>query len=132
MMLRSSDYQPVKLPLAHMARLGFSHWRTEWRAPVACEEPTAFVGLLGCGVSIWEICMPEIWAWMTWDWAVLDGGLITLTNPLDIRSNVILLDEGDRHLPMHDSSAILMSVVHDLPWRDEVEKFVGNRTALVH
>jgi hypothetical protein len=132
MMLRSSDYRPVKLPLAEMARLGFNHWRTEWRAPAAGEEPTAFVGLLGCGVSMWEICAHDIWAWITWDWAVLDGGLITLTNPFDIRSNVILLGEEDRHLPMHDSSAILMSVIQDLPWRDEVEKFVSNRSGLVH
>jgi hypothetical protein len=132
MMLRTSDYQPVKLPLTEMARLGFNHWRTEWRAPEADEEPSGVIGLLGCGTSIWEICAPETWAWITWDWAVLDGGLITLTNSVDIRSNVILLGEGDRHLPMHDSSAILMSVIHDLPWREEVEKFVSNRSGVIH
>ena len=135
MMLRTSDYRPAKLPLADMTRLGFDHWRTEWRATTADDMSSDVVGLLGCGSSTWEISTPEMWAWVNWDWAVLEGGLIAMTNPGDIRSNLLLLGEGDRYLPMHDSSAILMSVIQDLPWRDEVENLLAersNRSELIH
>ena len=132
MMLRSTDYSPVRLPLSAMARLGFEHWRTEWRAPAIGEHSSLLVDTLGCGVSTWEISTPGMWAWLNWDWAVLEGGVIAMMNSVDIRSNVILLGEGDRNLPMHDSSAILMSIIHDLPWRLEVENLVTQQTRYMH
>ena len=131
-MLRSTDYSPVRLPLSAMAQLSFEHWRTEWRAPAIGEYSTLLVDTLGCGVSTWEISTPNMWAWVNWDWAVLEGGVIAMMNSVDIRSNVILLGEGDRNLPMHDSSAILMSIIHDLPWRVEVENLVTQQTRHLH
>ncbi len=131
-MLRSTDYRPVKLPLSSMAQLGFEHWRTEWRAPTAGEYSSPLVDTIGCGVSTWEISAPDVWAWVNWDWAVLEGGVIAMTNSVNIRSNVILLGEGERNLPMHDSSAVLMSIIHDLPWRVEVENLMTQQSRQMH
>lgn len=131
-MLRSTDYRPVKLPLSAMAQLGFEHWRTEWRAPTTGEYSSPLVDTIGCGVSTWEISAPDVWAWVNWDWAVLEGGVIAMTNSVNIRSNVILLGEGDRNLPMHDSSAVLMSIIHDLPWRVEVENLMTQQSRQMH
>jgi hypothetical protein len=132
MMLRSTDYRPVKLPLSAMSKLGFEHWRTQWRAPSIGEYSTALVDTLGCGISTWEISTPDMWAWINWDWAVLDCGLIAIVDTAKIRSNVVLLGEGDRNLPLHDSSAILMSIIHDLPWREEVENLVAQQARSLH
>ncbi len=132
MMLRSSDYQPVNLPLASMSKLGFDHWRTEWRAPEKSAPPSPFADLLGNGFSTWEISTRESCIWLAWDWVILTGGVIALTNPLEIRSNAMLLGEGYRHLPRQDSSAILVSLIHDLPWRDEVESLLAQALRAVH
>jgi hypothetical protein len=132
MLRKASDYRPVKLPFSKVAQLGFNHWRTEWRLPSPGEEASAFMGLLGCGSSTWEIYNHELSAFLRWNWVVLEGGLISLTDPSDIRSNVVIMGEGDRNLPMHDSSALLMSTIHSLPWREEVDSLIAFRARRAH
>jgi Domain of unknown function (DUF4902) len=131
-MLRVSDYEPVKVPLIALSQLQYLHWRTQWRSPALCEPASEFVGVTGAGTSMWEVSLAAQTAWLSWDWLALDSGVIALANPIDVRSNAILLDGDDQLLPLHASAAILASIVHDLPWREEVERLVRTAPALVH
>jgi hypothetical protein len=131
-MLRVSDYEPVRVPLVSLSQLQYLHWRTEWQSSPPCEPPSEFVRVNGAGTSMWEVMLPAQMVWLSWDWLLLDSGVIALANPTDVRSNAILLDGNDRLLPLHASAAILASVVHGLPWLIEVERLIKATPALVH
>ncbi len=132
MLLRSSEYRPVKLPFSEVTRLGFNHWRTEWRLPLPGEESSELMGLVGCGSSTWEVYSDQLSAFLRWNWIVVEGDVITLTDPADIRSNVVLMGDGDHNLPMHDSAAVLMSTIQSLPWRQPVEVLLADRKRRIH
>ena len=132
MLRRSSDYRPVKILFSQVTRLGFNHWRTEWRLPLAGEESSTLMSLVGCGSSTWEVYSDQLNAFLRWNWIVLEGEVITLTDSLDIRSNVVLMGDDDRNLPMHDSVAVLMSTIHSLPWREQVEILLADRRRRIH
>lgn len=131
-MLRESDYRPVRVPLNAVSQLQYLHWRTEWQPLTASTRPSDFVGLKGAGTSTWEVTLSAQSAWLAWDWLVLDSGVIALANPLDVRSNAVLFGDDGRLLPMHDSTAILVSLVHDLPWRVEVESLMDSAPPSMH
>lgn len=131
-MLRIADYRPVKVPLHAVSQLRYLHWRTEWQSSPAGAEPSDFVGLKGAGISTWEVTLSMQPVWLAWDWWLLDSGLIVLANPLDVRSNAILLGDDGQSLQFHEATAILVSLVHGLPWREEVERLVETAPALLH
>jgi Domain of unknown function (DUF4902) len=132
LMLRVSDYEPVRVPLVSLSQLQYLHWRTEWQSSQPYEPPSEFVRVNGAGTSMWEVSVATQMVWLSWDWLSLNSGVIALTNPLDVRSNAILLDDNDRLLPLHASTAILASIAHKLPWRYEVERLMKTTPALLH
>jgi Domain of unknown function (DUF4902) len=131
-MLRVSDYEPVRVPLISLSQLQYLHWRTEWQSSPPREPPSEFVRINGAGTSMWEVSLAAQMVWLSWDWLLLDSGVIALANPTDVRSNAILLDGNDRLLPLHASAAMLASIVSNLPWRNEVERLMKTAPASVH
>jgi hypothetical protein len=131
-MLRVSDYQPVKVPLKAVSQLQYLHWRTQWLPSEANDLSSDLVRVTGAGTSTWEVALSMQSAWLAWDWWVLDSGLIALANPLEVRSNAILLGDDGQLLTIQESAVILVSLVHGLPWRQEVEQLLHTAPALVH
>ncbi len=129
MLLRTSDYQPVEMSLFTLMPTAFDHWRTESRARHVDERHSGLATSVARGLAVWSFSTTATQAWLTWEWVALDGGVITLTNPNDISSNAILIDAADRVVPFCDSSAIFLSLIHDLPWRDEVERVLRSQVA---
>jgi hypothetical protein len=113
----------IKLPINELMPGPFDHRRTQWQLLPTAMTAESYTPI-GTGVATWEMLLPKKRAWLDWDWVVLSGGVITLANPSDIRSNVALLDSLNRLLTLHDSAAMLAAIVQSLPWRDQVENLL--------
>ena len=72
------------------------------------------------GTTRWERRYADGCAWLEWDWVELDEGTVVQADPLDVRCNVLLLDE--RQLPLLSSRrrAMLATLVYLLPWQGPV------------
>lgn len=57
---------------------------------------------------------------MEWDWAEIGEGTIVQADPLNVRSNVLLLDERGRPMLSSRRRATLATLVYLLPWQGPV------------
>lgn len=133
---RKPSYCPfIRLSIVELTNADFEHRRTEWQSLPALLPSGSALGTrtfsdetyfpTATGIAAWEISTPSQSGWLDWDWAVVAGGIITLINPSDIRSNLVLLDRQNRLLPMHDTTAMLAATVYQLPWREHVETLLS-------
>jgi hypothetical protein len=72
------------------------------------------------GSTRWERCYADTCAWVEWDWAEISEGTIAQADPLNVRSNVLLLDERGRPLLSSRRRATLATLVYLLPWQGPV------------
>ena len=133
---QKTSYCPfIKLSVVELTIANFEHRRTEWQSPPAVLPSVSALGVrifseetylpAATGIAAWEISTPSQSGWLDWDWAVVSGGIITLINPSDIRSNLVLLDRQNLLLSMHDTTAMLAATVYRLPWREHVETLLS-------
>lgn len=73
-----------------------------------------------CGSTRWERCYADTRAWLEWDWVELDQGTVVQADPLNVRCNVLLLDERQRPLLSSRRRAMLATLVYLLPWQGPV------------
>lgn len=72
------------------------------------------------GMTRWERCYADSCAWVEWDWVEIGDGTIVQADPLNVRSNVLLLDERRRPLLSSRRRATLATLVYLLPWQGPV------------
>lgn len=72
------------------------------------------------GSTRWERCYADVCAWVEWDWVEISEGTIAQADPLNVRSNVLLLNERGRPLLSSRRRATLATLVYLLPWQGPV------------
>lgn len=72
------------------------------------------------GVTRWERCYADVSAWVEWDWVEIGEGTVVQVDPLNVRSNVLLLDDRRRPLLSSRRKAALATLVYLLPWQGPV------------
>ena len=72
------------------------------------------------GVTRWERCYADVSAWVEWDWVEIGESTVVQVDPLNVRSNVLLLDERGRPLLSSRRRATLATLVYLLPWQGPV------------
>lgn len=72
------------------------------------------------GSTRWERHYADATAWVEWDWAEIGEGTIVQADPLNVRSNVLLLDERGRPMLSSRRRATLATLVYLLPWQGPV------------
>lgn len=72
------------------------------------------------GSTRWERCYADACAWVEWDWVEIGDGTVVQADPLNVRSNVLLLDERGRPLLSSRRRATLATLVYLLPWQGPV------------
>lgn len=89
------------------------HARTQIQRP---RGSTRGVG----GSTRWERCYADARAWVEWDWVEIGEGTVVQADPLNVRSNVLLLDDRGRPLLSSRRRATLATLVYLLPWQGPV------------
>ena len=72
------------------------------------------------GATRWERRYADVIAWVDWDWVEVCQGTIAQADPLNVRSNVLLLDDSGRPLLSSRRKATLATLVYLLPWQGPV------------
>lgn len=72
------------------------------------------------GVTRWERRYADVNAWVEWDWVEVGEGTVAQADPLNVRSNVLLLDDRGRPLLSSRRKATLATLVYLLPWQGPV------------
>lgn len=85
------------------------------------------------GMTRWERRYADVVAWLEWDWVELGEGTVAQADPLNVRSNVLLLDDRGRPLLSSRRRATLATLVYLLPWQgpvlDELRRSAPQRRA---
>lgn len=77
-------------------------------------------GRLVSGATRWERQYADVCAWIEWDWVEIGEGAVVQADPLNVRSNVLLLDERNRPLLSSRRRTTLATLVYLLPWQGPV------------
>lgn len=72
------------------------------------------------GLTRWERCYADATAWVEWEWVQIGEGTVVQVDPLNVRSNVLLLDDHRRPLLSSRRKATLATLVYLLPWQGPV------------
>lgn len=72
------------------------------------------------GLTRWERSYADVTAWVEWEWVQIGEGTVVQVDPLNIRSNVLLLDDHRRPLLSSRRKATLATLVYLLPWQGPV------------
>ena len=72
------------------------------------------------GSTRWERHYADACAWVEFDWIEIGDGTVVQADPLNVRSNVLLLDERNRPLLSSRRRATLATLVYLLPWQGPV------------
>lgn len=89
------------------------HARTCVNPPRAADRPVS-------GSTRWERRHANSKAWVEWDWVQIGQGTVVQADPLNVRSNVLLLDDLGRPLLSSRRKATLATLVYLLPWQGPV------------
>lgn len=95
------------------AALDVVHTRTHIRRPRGSARGVG-------GTTRWERSYADTSAWVEWDWVEIGEGTIVQADPLNVRSNVLLLDERGRPMLSSRRRATLATLVYLLPWQGPV------------
>lgn len=57
---------------------------------------------------------------LTWDWALIDDGVIVIADPMGIHSNLRFLHDGGGALQPNRAALHLNAMVHALPWQTTI------------
>jgi hypothetical protein len=89
------------------------HAHTRVDRPRTAEQRTV-------GLTRWERRYADVCAWIEWEWVEMSPGTVAQADPLNVRSNVLLLDDRGRPLLSSRRRATLATLVYLLPWQGPV------------
>jgi hypothetical protein len=78
------------------------------------------------GQTIWVGPLPDGDAGMAWDWVQIARGVVAMADPMSVITNLRLIGPGGEVLTAFEAARYLNSLVHELPWQDEVCRLLGN------
>lgn len=64
---------------------------------------------------------------ISWEWAEVAPGVVTLVNPLAVFSNVCLVDDQGAPLPPAHARLMLNGAIYGLDWQREVRQHLAER-----
>ena len=59
---------------------------------------------------------------MAWDWVRLQPGVVAMSDPLGLVTNLKLLDDHGEELTNIEAAVRFHQLVHALPWQSEVQR----------
>ena len=74
------------------------------------------------GQTLWGDEREAHSAGVAWDWVTLKPGVVAMSDPLGLVTNLHLLDDNGEALTEVEVAMRLHQLVHGLPWQDEVQR----------
>ncbi|MEO5845058.1 MAG: hypothetical protein ABIQ33_09480 [Caldimonas sp.] len=74
------------------------------------------------GQTLWGDEREEQSAGVAWDWVRLQQGVVAMSDPLGLVTNLKLLDDDGEALTEFQVALRLHHLVHALPWQSEVHR----------
>ena len=74
------------------------------------------------GQTLWGDASEDRSAGVAWDWVELQEGVVAISDPLGMVTNLRLLDARGEALSQIQVAAHLHLLVHALPWQTEVQR----------
>ncbi|HJV63474.1 MAG TPA: DUF4902 domain-containing protein [Albitalea sp.] len=109
--------------------LSFAHGHTEI-FPHHPGVDAAIVGAQRHGITTWIATRAaSTGVWLSWQWAQLESSVVMLLNPLNLRSNMEVIDTQDKRLNAIESMIHFNRVIHRLDWHRVIQRANGTRSA---
>ena len=77
---------------------------------------------LCCGQTLWGDAREAQSAGVAWDWVQIQGGVVAMSDPLGLVTNLKLLDDEGEALTHVETAVQLHQLVYSLPWQTEVRR----------
>jgi hypothetical protein len=77
---------------------------------------------LPCGQTLWGDSSAPQSAGVAWDWVEVQAGVVAMSDPLGLVTNLQLLDDHGEALTYVEVAVQLHQLVHALPWQSEVQR----------
>ena len=74
------------------------------------------------GQTLWGDASDALSAGVAWDWVELQQGVVAMSDPLGLVTNLKLLDDDGEALSNVQAAVRLHQIVHALPWQNEVQR----------
>lgn len=74
------------------------------------------------GQTLWGDASDSQSAGVAWDWVQLQQGVVAMSDPLGLVTNLKLLDDQGEALTHVETALQLHQLVHALPWQSEVQR----------
>lgn len=103
-------WQASRAPQLHLCHLGTSVLSS---GDHAC---------LSSGQTLWGDASDLQSAGVAWDWVELQQGVVAMSDPLGLVTNLKLLDDSGEALTQIQAAVRLHQLVHCLPWQNEVQR----------
>lgn len=78
------------------------------------------------GQTIWAGRLDGAEAGVAWDWVEIANGIVAMADPLSVVTNLRIVGGEGEVLTAIESARFLNSIVHALPWQDEVGRALGS------
>ena len=116
------SWPPVLWPADHPPELRFVHLGTRVLSAGDPEHPCS-------GQTVWGDSTPDKAAGVAWDWVELQSGVVAMSDPISLVSNLQLVDSHGGVLTGLQAAMHLNQIVHTLPWQDEVARALHHDAA---
>ena len=73
------------------------------------------------GQTLWAEQSDKFSAGVAWDWIELRAGVVAMSDPFGMVTNLRLLDDHGAALSQTEVAVQLHQLVHALPWQEEVQ-----------
>jgi hypothetical protein len=77
------------------------------------------------GQTLWGDASVDHSAGVAWDWVELQRGVVAMSDPFGMVTNLRLLDAHGEVLSQVQVAVHLHQLVHALPWQSEVQRALG-------
>lgn len=77
------------------------------------------------GQTLWGDASEDHSAGVAWDWVELQQGVVAMSDPFGMVTNLRLLDARGEALSQVQVAVHLHQLVHALPWQTEVQRALG-------
>jgi hypothetical protein len=74
------------------------------------------------GQTLWGDARDAQSAGVAWDWVQLQQGVVAMSDPFGLVTNLKLLDDDGEALSQVQAAVRLHQLVHGLPWQNEVQR----------
>ena len=82
---------------------------------------------VAAGQTMWTATGADGEAGMAWDWVQVCRGVVAMADPLAVVTNLRLVGSQGEVLNAQEAARFLNTMVHALPWQQEVHRALGAR-----